>query len=196
MIDYIITLFFAASFLFSLFNGNMSKLSGAVLQASGSAVQMALTLAGAMALWGGVMQVAQKSGLTNKITILFKKPISMLFPSIPCKSQAFSTICLNITANLLGLGNAATPLGIKAMKQLSCCENKERNMAMLVVLNTSSIQLIPLTVAAIRMSHGSQSPWDCTVPILVVSFISVIAGCIMVSLLYMRSLHTMHRRFK
>ncbi|MDE6149277.1 MAG: spore maturation protein A [Ruminococcus sp.] len=185
MINYIITLFIMASIVFSIINGNISQLSQAILQASGSALKTAASLAGAMALWGGVMQVAEKSGLTNKIALLLKKPVSLLFPSISSESTAFKTICMNITANILGLGNAATPLGIKAMKHLNNCENKARNMAMLVVLNTSSIQLIPITVAALRMSHGSQTPWDCTFPIFIVSLLSVIAGCIMVSVLYM-----------
>lgn len=184
MISYVITIFMVVSFFYSLINGNISELSQSVLESSGNAIKTAINLAGAMALWGGVMRVAQESGLTNKIALLLKRPVSFLFPGIPAKSKAFSTICMNLTANLLGLGNAATPLGITAMKQLNQCENKSRNMAMLVVLNTSSIQLVPITVAAMRMSHGSETPWDCTLPILAVSLMSVISGCIMVSALY------------
>lgn len=186
MINYIITAFIIVSLIFSLINGNISELSQSILQASGGALKTAASLAGAMALWGGVMRVAEKAGLTNKIALVLKKPVGFLFPSVKSQSKAFEMICMNITANFLGLGNAATPLGIKAMKHLNDYENKTRNMSMLVVLNTSSIQLIPITVAALRMSHGSQTPWDCTVPILMVSFISVIAGCVMVSVLYMR----------
>lgn len=186
--NYIITLFMVISLLVSIINGNTSELSQSVLQASGKALKTVGSLAGAMALWGGVMKVAEKAGLTNKIALFLRKPISLLFPSLSTQSKAFETICMNITANLFGLGNAATPLGIKAIKHLDNYENKSRNMAMLVVLNTSSIQLIPITVAALRMAHGSVTPWDCTIPILLVSFLSVIAGCTMISVLYM------HRR--
>lgn len=186
MINYVITGFLMIGLLFSVINGRTNELSESVLESSGKAVNMVISLSGAMALWGGVMQVAQKAGITDKIAKALKYPVKFLFPQLPLQSSVFSTICMNITANLLGLGNAATPLGIKAMKELRELPGKSRNMAMLVVLNTSSIQLIPITVATMRRSHGSATPWDCAVPILMVSMLTVIAGCLMVSALYIK----------
>ncbi|MBQ9375527.1 MAG: hypothetical protein IJU04_04220 [Ruminococcus sp.] len=184
MINYIITGFFLVSFLLSAIKGNASDLSQSLLFSSENAVKLVIGLSGSMALWGGIMQVANKSGITKAITKALKKPVGFLFPALPEDSEAFQTICMNITANLLGLGNAATPLGIKAIKQLKMYKYTYSYIPMLVVLNTSSIQLIPITVATLRLNHGSQSPWDCTLPILVVSLISVIAGCLAVSVLY------------
>ena len=129
------------------------------------------------------MEVAKSSGLTNKICRLLKKPVKFIFPKLDEKSSAFESISMNITANLLGLGNAATPLGLKAMKELSKEKNHKRYMATLVVLNTASIQLIPITVATLRMTNGSKNPWDFVPSVLIVSLLSLTVGLIMIKIL-------------
>lgn len=184
MTNYIIVLFVVISTFFSFFNGNISRLSQAVIESGSNAVETVFKLLGAMAMWGGIMKVAQASGLTDKICRIAGIPMKILFPGLDKKSEAFSAITMNITANLLGLGNAATPLGISAMKKLCNSRDSARNMAMLTVINSASIQLIPMTVAALRHSHGSTAPWDFLPSVLIVSAISLIMGCVMISILY------------
>lgn len=173
----------AISLVVSAVENKSIELSNALLNSSELAVQTIMNLIGSMALWGGVMKVAQTSGLTKKICDLIKKPVHILFPTIEKSSKAFEAISMNITANFLGLGNAATPLGIKAMKELSKNKSSRKDMATLVVVNSASIQLIPVTVATLRMVNGSKSPWDFVPAVLIVSFISLTAGCLMIKAL-------------
>jgi spore maturation protein A len=130
-----------------------------------------------MCVWGGIMRVAEKSGITDFICHLFSPMAKFLFKGINSKGKAFKAICMNVTANLLGLGNAATPFGIEAMKEL---EKEEKtgdtaspNMVLFTVLNTSSITLIPAAVASLRLKHGSQTPLDILPAVLINSLISV-----------------------
>ena len=183
MTNKIIVFFMLISIIFSIFNDTTGELSKALLESSGMSVQTVITLVGTMALWGGVMKVAKSSGLTNKICRLIKYPIKFLFPEIDDKSSAFECISMNITANLLGLGNAATPLGLKAMKELKESNCPRKCMTKLVVLNSASIQLIPVTVATLRLSNGSESPWDFVPAVLIVSLTALISGLIMVKAL-------------
>lgn len=185
MTNYIIVIFIAVSIIFSIINNNVTDLSNALLNSSNMAVKTVINLIGSMALWGGVMRIAKTSGLTNKLCKLLKKPVKLLFPELNEKSRAFEAISMNITANLLGLGNAATPLGITAMKELYKNTSSRKSMAMLVVINTASIQLIPVTVATLRLSNGSNSPWDFVPSVLIVSLISLTIGCTMVKMLYL-----------
>ena len=152
------------SLIFAAVNGSAEGLSNSVLSASEDAVQLTLTLLGTMAFWGGVMRIAEKSGLVRKISALFRPFLKVLFKGINESGEAFSAIVMNITANLMGLGNAATPLGIKAMKALAEEEHSNGtatgNMIMLVVINTASLQLLPTTVATLRLTHGSSAPLD------------------------------------
>ena len=183
MTNYIVVVIMIVSILFSIVNGNVNELSKGLLDSSNIAVKTVISLIGSMALWGGVMKVAQASGLTDKICRLLRKPVRFLFPELNEKSEAFEAISMNITANLLGLGNAATPLGITAMKELNKNNHSRKNLAMLVVINTASIQLIPITVAALRLSNGSEKPWEFVPAVLIVSLISLVAGCVMVKIL-------------
>lgn len=182
MINKIITAFFAISILFSVLNNSVAEMSNSLLISSETAVKTVLNILGGMALWGGVMEIAKLSGLTEKICKLISIPMKFLFPKLDKKGSAFESITMNITANLLGLGNAATPLGIKAMKELDK-DNNEKHMQMLVVLNAASIQIIPITVAAMRTANGSVDPWDFVPSVLIVSLLSLIAGVTMVKVL-------------
>ena len=184
MINKVIIFFFLVSIIFSVVCGNETKMSQALLSSGNIAVTTVISLVGAMALWGGVMEVAKESGLTKKLCRLIKKPIKLLFFDLDEKDAAFESISMNIIANLLGLGNAATPLGLTAMKQLKSTNNSKANMAMLTVLNASSVQLVPMTVASLRLSNGSQSPWDFVPSVLIVSLIALLFGCIMTRILY------------
>lgn len=143
-------------------NGRLNDVSNAMLSGGGQAITLALTLGGAMCLWGGLLRVGEKGGMTAALSRLLAPLMRLLFPGLEPTGPACRAMLMNMAANLLGLGNAATPLGIKAMEELEK-ENPEpgtasQPMVVFVVLNTASIQLIPTTVATLRLKYGSSSP--------------------------------------
>jgi len=180
-----------ASLLAGAVLGRMSEVSGAVISSGGEAIQLALTLAGAMCLWSGLMRVARKAKLTELISGLFAPFIKLLFKGLSPKSEAAQAICLNISANLLGLGNAATPLGIAAMTRLAelndgPSDTASDHMCMFVVLNTASLQLIPTTTALLRANAGSAAPMEIMPASWVASLASILTGVLMVKFLAWR----------
>ena len=136
------------------------------------------------------MRIAEQSKLTDKLSALFRPIMRLLFRDLAANSKAAKAIVMNLTANLLGLGNAATPLGIAAMKELEKISPQKgvasNNMAMLVVLNTASLQLIPTTTAALRLANGSTAPMEILPAVWISSAISVLGGIIMAKLLAAR----------
>ncbi len=173
------------SVIFSAFYGTLDKVCESALGSCDDILQLSLTLCAVMAFWGGIMNIAHKAKLTDKIAYLLSPVIRLLFRGVERGSRAYNAISMNITANLLGLGNAATPLGIEAVKALDDnSRHSRRNISMLVVINTASIQLIPATVAAIRLSHGSQHPYEIIPAVLLTSLVSVMAGCVMTCIMY------------
>ncbi|MEG1869620.1 MAG: nucleoside recognition domain-containing protein [Oscillospiraceae bacterium] len=176
-----------ASLVFAAMSGNMSQLSSAALNESANAVELVITLMGTICLWSGLMNVADKSGLTGKISNLLSPIISLLFNDMDKNSPAAKAISMNMTANLLGLGNSATPLGICAMKEMEK-ELKDKttasdNMITFVVLNTASLQLIPTTTAMLRLKAGCQTPLDILPAVLICSALSVGSGVIAAKIL-------------
>ncbi len=188
MLGAIILIMMIASVAAGLVNGSIHEVSAAAVSSCTRAVELVIFLSGTMALWGGLMRIAEKCGITKTVCKLISPVTRLLFKGLDKNSEAAQAVSMNLSANLLGLGNASTPLGIKAAKALSAptARHKKRNTAMLVVLNTASIQLIPTTMAAIRLAHGSESPFDITLPVLATSLVSAAAGCIMVGVLYMK----------
>ena len=180
MIGWITALLCAFSLAAAVCGSNTAELSKAAVGSCSDAVQMAVYLAGSMALWGGLMRIASAAGITGAFEKLLSPVTRRLFRG--CSDEAMKNISVNITANLLGLGNAATPAGIAAVKAIAAQggRNVRRSIAMLVVLNTASIQLIPTTVGALRAKFGAQSPFDITLPTLAVSLISAVCGCAVV----------------
>lgn len=175
------------SVLFGALNGRMNEVSNAALNECGNAVQLCLTLTGAMCMWSGLMKIAVKSKLTEKLSRLMAPVISLLFDGLDYKSLAAQAITLNLTANLLGLGNAATPLGINAMRELQK-DNKRPdtasdNIILFVVLNTASLQLVPTTTALLRSKAGSATPLDILPAVICASAASITAGIVMTKLL-------------
>lgn len=176
-----------ASVIYSLSSGNISDVSGAILNEPVNAVELAVYLCGGMCFWSGLMRVAEKSGVTDFIASLLKKPLSRLFGGLDTNGRAFGYICMNVSANLLGLGNAATPTGIEAMKALA--EEADGglpsdNIVVFTVLNTASLTLIPTTAASLRLKYGAESPFDIMPAViftsaasLTVSLIAAKAGC-------------------
>ena len=165
-----------------ILNGSMSDVSKAAMDSCTKAVELVLYLSGSMCLWGGLMKICEKAGITAIIARMLSPVTRMLFREAAGFPNVINAVTMNLTANLLGLGNAATPSGIAAVKAMQGLPlgARKKCISMLVVLNTASIQLIPSTIAAMRLEHGSVSPFDVTPAIILSSLISVTAGCLAV----------------
>jgi spore maturation protein A len=154
----------ATSVAFAAWNGRMAALTAAVAESAGRAVALSLGLAGLMALWLGLMRVAEEAGLVALLGRAARPVLRRLFPEVPAEHPAMGAMVMNVSANMLGLGNAATPFGLKAMAALEEL-NPHRGtatdaQALFCALNTASIQLVPASVVALRAAAGSRQPAD------------------------------------
>ena len=174
------------SVIFSLFNGTMQELSASIPEKSGEAVELVISLCGIMCFWSGLMKVAERAGLTEKLSKLIAPIVGLLFRGVKKGGKAAGLITMNLAANILGLGNASTPLGIAAMKAIAE-ENSDfhgtqksatDDMIMLAVLNTASLQIIPATAGALRLANGVAEPFDILPCVWVVSFYSAAVAVI------------------
>lgn len=159
-------------------NGRLGELSAAVLDGSGQAVELSIALLGSMCAWLGFLAIAEKSGLTGLLAEAFSPLIDRLFPEYREEREIKGKMCMNISANFLGLGNAATPLGlaaISAMAEKNRGDTPTRGMILFVVLNTASIQLLPVNMAAMRASCGSEAPFSILPEIWMTSFAALFA---------------------
>ena len=180
MLNIVWPIFIVISFTFAIFSGNLEKLNTSIFESTQEAITLCITLLGTMCLWNGIMKIASETTLMKKLTHLLTPIIHFLFPELKEDYETKNAISMNIVANILGLGNAATPLGIKAMKGMQEKNpNKEvltNSMATLIVLNTASIQIIPTTVIAIRSSLGSNNPTSIIFPVWVATICAAVAG--------------------
>ncbi|HEY9059062.1 MAG TPA: nucleoside recognition domain-containing protein [Pseudobacteroides sp.] len=187
MLNYIWMGMLLIGFVIGGLNGRLEEVTQAAFNSSKSAVELSIGLLGILCLWTGLMGVAEKSGLLNKIAYLVSPLIRLLFPQIPKKSPAIGAIVMNMAANFLGLGNAATPLGLKAMNELqkhnTSKETASDSMVMFLILNASAIQLVPATIIALRSSAGSTNPAEVIIPIWVASASAAVTGIIAVKVL-------------
>lgn len=171
--------FIIISFIYAFFSGNIENVSNGIFDSLESVVNLSLTLLGTFCMWNGIMEIAMNTSFVEKLTNIIKPLMKFLFPNLNNK-KAYQEISMNMIANVLGLGNAATPLGLKAMKTLQEeNENKDKvsnHMAMFIVLNTASLQLIPTNVIAIRTSLGSQMPSGIIFPVWIATIIAAIVG--------------------
>lgn len=170
--------------------GRMDQLSSSVLSGASDAVTLVISLTGMMCAWTGLMKIADKGGATRLLSRALRPVMSRLFPDCKRDGAATRAMCMNITANLLGLGNAATPLGLAAMKELKKSSPGERasnSMVLFVVLNTASIQLIPTFIATLRSEYGSASPFDILPCVWVTSFSALAVGILAAKLMEGRS---------
>ncbi len=177
MMNYIFGGMILLSFVFSILNGRLDQLSSTALEQAGNAVELTFSLTGVLCLWSGLMKIAQKSGLTKALGKALSPLTKRLFKGLNQQGEAMQAICMNIVANFLGLGNAATPLGIKAicaMKKEENAKSATNNMVTFVVLNTASFQLIPTTIALLRMNNGAASPFDIMPAVWISSLTSVV----------------------
>lgn len=180
MMNYIWAVLIIFSTVTSFFLSTTQELSSGIITSGNTAVDLCITLLGTFCLWNGLMNIAEKSGLTRIISKIMSPIICKLFKGMKKDDSALEPICLNITSNLLGLSNAATPIGIEAMKRLA--ENNSgkttpnNNMVLFVVMNSAALRLIPSTVAAIRAENMSENPLEIVLPSIATSFISLTVG--------------------
>jgi len=157
-------LLLVASVVVAAATGRMAALPGAIAESAGRAVSLSIGLVGILALWLGLMKVAEEAGLVRALGKLARPVLRRLFPSVPAASPAMGAMTMNIAANMLGLGNAATPFGIKAMEELELGNPDPGTatdaQALFCALNTASIQLIPASVIALRAAAGARQPAD------------------------------------
>lgn len=168
----------ALSLLCALAMGNQGELASAALDGAASAIELGISMAGVLCLWMGVMEVMQRAGLAEKLARLLRPILRRLFPDFAGDRGTMDTIAANVSANLLGLGNAATPLGLEAARRMSRRTPgvASDSLCMLVVCNTASIQLIPTTVAGVRAAAGCAAPFDILPAVWLASALSVTAG--------------------
>ncbi len=175
----------AASVLYACSAGTLPLLTAAVTEGITAAVNFCLTTGAMMVFWCGIFALMEDGGIANALNRLLRPLLSLLFPHTAGHEETFSPLCANVTANLLGLGNAATPMGIRAAQAMAKLPKAHKELARLVVMNTASIQLLPTTVISLRAAMGSAAPSDILPCVLLTSLLSVAAG--------MLSLEVLHR---
>lgn len=170
------------SFVYAVFAGKVGDINDGIFSSVSDAVQLSITFLGTICLWNGIMEIVKRTTLMEKLTKMLNPIMKFLFPELKNNQKAKSEISMNIIANILGLGNASTPLGLKAMKTMQKENNKKDtlsdSMAMFIVLNTASLQLIPTNVIAIRTSLGSQNPTQIILPVWGATVVAAIVGII------------------
>ena len=191
MLNYLWPIFIIVSFVFAIISGNIENLNSSIFESIDSVISLSMTLVGTMCLWCGIMEVVKNTSIMSKLTKLLKPVILWLFPDAKYNKEALDNISINVVSNILGLGNAATPAGIKALESLKESSNDKLSlsdsMMMLIVLNTTSIELIPTTVIAIRQSLNSQNPASIIIPIWISTIIGTIVGILSTKFLIKRS---------
>lgn len=182
-VSFLLNYIWAGLILISVFcavaTGRVPELSASVLSGASGAVELIISMLGMMCAWTGLMKIADAGGITKILSNILHPLTKHLFPDLKKGSPALKAICMNITANLLGLGNAATPLGIAAMKELkknNPTQTADNSMAMFVVINTASLQLIPTFMGTLRAKYGSPAPFDILPAVWFTSVCALTAG--------------------
>ena len=180
MVNKIWGFFIIIGIIFCLFNNNIDVINNEILNSCKTALDMTFKIFPVMALWLGIAKIAEVSGLLNKLSLKLSFILKFIFPEIPKGHQSLSYISSNIIANMFGLGNAATPFGLKAMQFLQELNTKKdtasRSMITFLVLNTSGVTIIPTTIISLRMLYGSKDPSSIMIPCFLISFISLLFG--------------------
>lgn len=196
MLGYVWAGLIIISILAAVLLGNTGNLSSAMIESGASSIELLFTMAGVLCLWSGIMKIAEESGFTALISKLFAPLLRPLFPKLDKKSEAFQSISMNISANLLGLGNAATPFGLKAMGELNrlngYSDTASNEMIVFVVMNTASLQLLPTTLATLRQSYGSTAPFEVITAIWISSAAALTVALITACTLNLRQCRKKH----
>lgn len=170
----------AVAVAFAATGGRLETLTDQIFTSLSSSVELGIGLLGSMMLWCGVLKVAERSGLVDNISAFIRPVMKLLFRGIPSKSAAMGAMIMNITSNMLGLGNAATPMGLKAMQELQELNPRKETatnaMCLFLVVNAAPIQLLPATVLSLRASVGSANPGIIIIPAIIASFAAVTVG--------------------
>lgn len=187
MLNFIWPIFIIISFIYALLTGKIDVINNSIFESTATAVELSISLLGTMCLWNGIMEIASNTNVIKNLTNGLKPIIKFLFPEVKKDSKIQNEISMNMIANILGLGNAATPIGLKAMNSMQK-ENLQKDtlsnsMLMLIILNTASLQVIPTTVIAIRSSLGSENPTSIIVPVWIATIIAAIVGVFITKLL-------------
>lgn len=184
--NYIWCIMILISLVSATINGNISETVTAGLSGASEGLSVVLSFAGVMCLWTGLLKCAEKSGLCDLFKKLFVPIIKIIFPKMDMNSKAANYIVLNVTADVLGTGNGATPMGIKAMKHLSesAGDKPSEEMCIFTVMNTAAFQLLPTSIIALRTSAGSSNPLSVVVPIWICSGIALVCGIVCVKLMF------------
>lgn len=190
MVNYIWAAMILIGFGFAMINGTMTEVNEAVFSGAKEAVTISIGLISILVFWLGMMRIAEDAGLLSKLSSLFRPFISKLFPEVPSSHPAMGYILSNMIANMFGLGNAATPLGIKAMEELKDLNGGKneasRSMITFLAINTASITLIPTTIISIRMNYHSENPTEIVGPTLVATAVSAVAAVLIDKFFYYR----------
>lgn len=184
MMNYIFAVLVIIAAVWGICSGKSSEVANAVLESGSSTVNLMLTVVGAMSLWNGIMAIAEKSELTQYATKLLRPAIRLIMPGLKRGGEAEKYVCMNVVSNLLGLGNAATPLGLKAMSAMNREHGDLRGraspeMMTFVVINTAAIQLLPTMLLVIRTESGSSNPMGIMPCVWITSVIALAAGLLM-----------------
>ncbi|WHY65556.1 nucleoside recognition domain-containing protein [Neobacillus sp. SuZ13] len=190
MVNYIWMFMFIVGFIFALINGTMTEVNKAIFDGAKEAVTLCIGLISVLVFWLGMMRIAEESGLLERLSRLFRPLVKRLFPEVPVNHPAMGYILSNMISNMFGLGNAATPLGIKAMEELKKLnggkDSASRSMVTFLAINTASITIIPTTVIAIRMNYNSASPTEIVVPTIIATIISALGAILIDRYFYYR----------
>lgn len=183
MVNIIWCIFLIIGITYGLISGNIESVNSEILGSAKTALKMIFEILPVLVVWMGLMKIAEDSGLLNKISLILSKPLKFLFPSIPKGNKALGLIASNVAVNMMGLGNAATPFGLKAMDELQKINPKKDTaseaMITFLVLNTGGVTLIPTTVIALRMLHGSNNPTEIIITSVIATFCSCSSGLIL-----------------
>jgi spore maturation protein A len=190
MVNYIWVFMTVVGFIFALINGTMAEVNKAIFDGAKEAVTLCIGLISVLVFWLGMMRIAEESGLLERLSKLFRPLVKRLFPEVPVSHPAMGYILSNMISNMFGLGNAATPLGIKAMEELKKLnggkDSASRSMVTFLAINTASITIIPTTVIAIRMNYHSASPTEIVVPTIIATIISALGAILIDRYFYYR----------
>ncbi|MDU4937822.1 MAG: nucleoside recognition domain-containing protein [Clostridium sp.] len=182
MINYIWFILIFFGILVAIFTGNGAEISTTIVGSADSTVKFIIGLVGIMCFWCGVMKIAEKSGLTQKLARLMKPLLKFLFKDAGKDEKALGAIVMNLTANMMGLSNAATPFGIKAMEEMDRLNSEKgrasNDMALFLVMNAACIQLVPSTIISIRAAAGSSNPGAIILPAILSTASAAIVGVI------------------
>ena len=190
MVNIIWSILIVSGIIYSFFSGKVDIVNTEILTSAKNSVDMVIKLLPIMAIWLGIMEIAKNSGLLKKFSIFISPLLRKLFPEIPENHESLGFIASNMVANMVGLGNAATPFGLKAMKSLQEVNTKKdtasRSMITFLVLNTSGLTIIPTTVISLRLMYGSINPTEILFPCIIATLFSTLCGLVLDKILARR----------